>query len=149
MGDTIINDDDPQSGEVKVINYKNKQIIYQNFSNCSCEQCHKIMEEGRKIFKALPGKIGLGLLNVNNTKYDTSVVEDMKKYSVDNKPYSKKCAIVGLDGLKKIILQTIIAFSGRNFALFDDIEEAKEYLIKDQPIRSLNGKINLFLILTC
>lgn len=125
------NNDYPPSGEVKVIDYKGKQIIFQNFSNCSPQQCHKIMEEGRKFFKALPPKSGLGLLDVTGTKYDTGTVEDMKQYSIDNKPYSNKCAIVGLDGLKKIILQAIITFSGRNFALFNDIESAKEYLVKD------------------
>lgn len=128
----IINNNDPKSGEIKIVNYKGKKIIYQNFSNCSSSQCIAMMEDGKKIFSQQPLGSTLGLVDVTNTNYDTNAVQAMKNYVKANKPFAKKSAVVGVDGLKKILFQGILRFSGRtDIYLADSVEQAKEILIKD------------------
>ena len=41
----------------------------------------------------------------------------------------KAAAVVGIKGLQKIVLDSVSFFSDREFATFDNMDEAKEYLI--------------------
>lgn len=129
--DTIIDNTEPKSGELKFINYKGKKIFYQNFTNCSLEQSHKGLAEGRKLFSSQPLGSVLSLLDVSGADFDITLVDDLKKYANDNKPYVKRSVVVGIEGLKKVVLQGVIAFTGRNFELFDDVKSAREALVKD------------------
>jgi len=49
----------------------------------------------------------------------------------DNEPNIKKSVIVGISGLQRMVLQTVSAYSRREFKLFDDLDQPKDYLIAD------------------
>ena len=53
----------------------------------------------------------------------------MKQFSAHNKPYVKAAAVVGITGLKKIIFGAVMAFSRRNLESFEDMEQAKRWLV--------------------
>jgi hypothetical protein len=43
----------------------------------------------------------------------------------------KAAAVVGITGLKKIIFGAVMAFSKRNLASFDNVEQAKRWLVEN------------------
>jgi hypothetical protein len=65
---------------------------------------------------------------VTNARYDRDVSTALKEYTNSNKPFVKAAAVVGVTGMKEIILNAIILFTRRNFSIFKQIEEAKEWL---------------------
>jgi hypothetical protein len=51
------------------------------------------------------------------------------KTSFPANPDVKAAAIVGVEGVKKIILNAVMLFSKRKFHTFDNIESAKNWLV--------------------
>jgi len=45
-----------------------------------------------------------------------------------NKPYVVAAAVVGVTGLKQIIYNAVMKFSGRKLTAFDSLAEAKDWL---------------------
>jgi hypothetical protein len=54
----------------------------------------------------------------------------MKEFSKSVTPHMKASAAVGVTGIKKIILQSLIMLAGRDIKLFNTREEALEWLSK-------------------
>ena len=53
----------------------------------------------------------------------------MKEFVHANKPHVRAAAVVGIDGLKKIVYEAVMRFSGRNVPVFPDLETAKDWLV--------------------
>lgn len=112
------------------IDHKGKKIILEDLHDRATSEILEIIKENKKIIRIQPKGSLLELVDVRGSGFDMKVIEAMKEYAAGNAPYSKKCAVVGVDGLKKVVIQGIIAFSGRQFSLFDDMESAKDWLVE-------------------
>jgi hypothetical protein len=53
----------------------------------------------------------------------------MKDFTTHNKPYVKAAAIIGISGIKKIIFEAVMMFSRRKIHIFNDMTEAKDWLV--------------------
>jgi hypothetical protein len=115
---------------IQIIDYKGKEIIYLDFSDCNVNEVFEIIEMAKKIIRAQPLNSVLTLTNVSGTKYNREVIQVMKEFANDNKPFVKAGAVVGIDGLKKVVYDAITRFSERNLPAFDDNEKAKDWLIR-------------------
>lgn len=60
--------------------------------------------------------------------FDTDITEAFKRFTAGNKPYVKAGAVVGVSGLKKIVYNAVMKFTGRDIIALDDLEMAKDYL---------------------
>lgn len=129
--DTQINNPSEKGGWTRIIEHKGKKIILQNARNCSVSEGLKVMDEGRAIIRSQEPKSVLSLVDVRGADFNQSTAESLKEYAKGNGQYTKKSAAVGISGLKKIIFKAMIKFSGRDIKLLDDLEEAKEYLVKE------------------
>lgn len=65
---------------------------------------------------------------MTDSRFSSEVTQAMKEYMAGNKPYVVATASVGISGLKKIINEAAMKFSGRVFKVFDTIEQAKDWL---------------------
>lgn len=63
-----------------------------------------------------------------NSFFDTETVDILKEFTASNKPYVKASAVVGIKGLKKMMLDLVSKFSGRTFKQCDTREEAAKWL---------------------
>jgi len=115
---------------IQVIDYKGKEIIYLDFSDCNINEVFEIIEMAKKIIRVQPLNSVLTLTNVSGTKYNREVIQAMKEFANDNKPFVKAGAVIGIDGLKRIVYDAITRFSERNLPAFDDNEKAKDWLIR-------------------
>jgi len=73
----------------------------------------------------------LTIANIRDVKFDSETKTIMADWMEYNKPYVKFGAIIGFDGIKKIMVNAIFKLSGRkNMAFISTKEQAIEFLLK-------------------
>ena len=73
----------------------------------------------------------LVLTDVRDTVLSSEVMDFAKESSARTKKYIRKEAIIGVAGIRQVLLAAVSRFSGRQFAAFDDIEAAKDWLVSE------------------
>jgi hypothetical protein len=122
--------DEEKVKRIQVIDYKGKEIIYLDFSDCNVNEVFEIIEIAKKIIRVQPLNSVLTLTNVSGTKYNREIIQAMKEFANGNKPFVKAGAVIGIDGLKRVVYDAITRFSERNLPAFDDNKKAKDWLIR-------------------
>ena len=87
-----------------------------------------VADEGRKICMQQPEHSLLSVTYVKGTHFNSEVGEAMKRLAADTEPHSKKAVVAGVEGLQKVIFSAVQKFSGRQFELYDTLEEALDAL---------------------
>jgi hypothetical protein len=118
---------------VSFIEYKNQKILKLDFSSCDPQEVLAVIRDAAGLIRSQPEKSLLTLTRTEGATFDSDVIKAMKEFTKGNEPYVRAAAIVGIRGLQRIILDAVSLFSKREFGLFDDEEQAKEYLIKKVP----------------
>ena len=119
------------SDRVKFIKHNGKEILLLDFSGCSAIEVLPVIEESKKAIRTRPEGSVLTLTNVTDMRFNEDVASRMKEFTAHNKPYVRTAAVVGVAGIKKIIFGAVEMFSRRKLHVFDNINEAKEWLVKD------------------
>ena len=114
---------------VEFIKHNGKEILFLDFSNCKPGDVFVIIEEAKRTIRTRPENTVLTLTDVTNMRFDEQVSEQMKSFTAHNKPYVKAAAVVGVEGIKKIVLNAVMLFSKRKFHTFDNRESAKAWLV--------------------
>jgi len=114
---------------IKFIHHKGAEILLLDFSDCKADDVHPLVEQAKSVIASRPHRSLLTLANVTNTRFDDSVNQRMKDFTLHNKPYVRAAAVVGVTGIKKIIFEAILLFSQRNMQSFDTVERARDWLI--------------------
>ena len=116
--------------EAKFITHKEKQILYLNVQDVqSVDESLLRFDDARDIIILQPEKSVLLLTDVRDAHYNREATNHLKEVSTQISPYVKASAAVGVSGIKRIILQSLIRISGRQIKMFDDIEDAKDWLV--------------------
>ncbi|MBI4726562.1 hypothetical protein HY768_04970 [candidate division TA06 bacterium] len=68
------------------------------------------------------------MTDVTRAHYTTQTVDTMKEFSQAVTPYVLASAAVGVSGIKRIVLQSLVRLSGRDIRMFDDREQALDWL---------------------
>ena len=118
-----------ETERVKFIRHQEKDILFLDFSNTAADEVLKIIEDAKRVIGTKPKNSLLTLTDVTNARFSEEVGNGMKQFTAYNKPYVKAAAVVGIAGLKKVIFGAVMAFSKRNIETFDDVEQAKRWLI--------------------
>ncbi|HTP58010.1 MAG TPA: methyl-accepting chemotaxis protein, partial [Spirochaetia bacterium] len=113
---------------VRFITHEGQQILYVDFSNGSIQDMHHVIEESAQIIRKQPMKSLLLLANVERQAFNPTAAMEMQRYAQANEPHIFAAAVIGLDGLKKIVYETIRKASGQNMTAFSSFEEAKAWL---------------------
>ena len=95
-------------------------------------------EEGKKLAREVEVFIDnlkeydlLQLVDVRNSYADLQAVAELKRLAKKIMPHVKKSAVIGVKRIQKVILETVNLFSGIKTKAFDNVEEAKDWLIED------------------
>jgi len=113
----------------RFIEYKNTQIFFIDFSGCPVEEVLQVIEAAVPRIRSRPEKSVLTLTYTDGGKFDSRVIGSLKEFTKGNEPYVKAAAVVGIKGLQKVVLDAVSIFSDREFSTFDDVDQAKEYLL--------------------
>ena len=120
-----------QQNKTGEYDYNGRKIIFLDLHGVQPEGIKSRVELAKTlIFASQPNSVLL-LTDFRDMRYDRERTDYAKQVSIDIKPFVKKSALLGIEGLKKIIMQSLMVFSGRtNMKPFADVKDALEWLIK-------------------
>lgn len=114
---------------VSYISHKNRKILHVDFKDMKeKEKVLQNLEEMVKHYKSATEEIYL-LFDVRGCFTDPEVMDKLKNYGKNVfKGKSKKRAVLGVSGIKGLLLKAYSLFTNTDVATFEDFEEAKDYL---------------------
>jgi len=113
------------------IEHKNRKIYYIDFTNSSVVSINNTVEKAKADIASQPEGTVLTMTNVRDAHISQELSNLMVDLTRHNKPYVKAGAVLGVTGIKNITFNTVLESSGRrNLHLFDSMDEAKDWLIK-------------------
>jgi len=109
-----------------------KQIIYIDFSGLqSNEEISALIATAGPIIRKYPPKSVYTITNFDHLHFNKDSKELVTPYTEANKPHVIAGVIIGIDGLKKIMANTIFSVSGRSdLTIKASKEEAIEHLLR-------------------
>lgn len=118
--------------EFKTISYRDKNILHVDLVNGTVDDLKRIITELTPIVRTSPLKSVMMFMNIKGMDLDMSAADMTKKFASGNVPFMKKSAIVGAEGFKMVIFNSVLILTGRkNIKCFDNEEVAKNWLIED------------------
>ncbi len=111
-----------------------RNFVYIDFSNTVSENdFNVIIEQAKKTISKNAEKSVYTITNMENVRFDSNIKDIFIKYVEFNKPYVKYGAAVGMNGIKKKMMEEILKLGKRqNFHYFFTKEEAVKWLLQ-QP----------------
>jgi len=111
-----------------------KNIIYIDFSNTVTDNdFNVIIEQVKQVMPKYAEKSVCTITNMENVRFDSYIKDIFLKYVEFNKPYVKYGVAIGMDGIKKKMIEGILKLGGRsNFHFCFTKEEAVKWLCQ-QP----------------
>jgi len=119
------------SSHANWINYKDKEIIYINYSGMLDDELRDAIQEANEFIKSVEINDNLILVDVRNSSSSEKLtVESLKESAKIFKKYSKKVAVIGVTPAQQVILTFVNMFSGLGIKPFEDEEDAKNWLVE-------------------
>lgn len=111
------------------IQHKGERILILDGSSCTVEDAPAHLAKAREIIRSQPEKSVYTLTDLTNARFIDKIAADMKETIAGNRPYVYAAAMVGVTGLKQILLNSVLKLTGRKLALFNTVEQAKDWLV--------------------
>jgi len=71
--------------------------------------------------------------NIRDVKFDSETKKIVAEWMEHNKPYVKRGAVIGFDGIKRMLVNAIFKMGGRkNMMFFPNREQAVDWLLKQE-----------------
>ena len=113
------------------VDYKGKKVLFNDYTGLTTSDIvFLVMENKRRYDKDTKSDLLL-LVDVTDCPFDHTVISAMEDIAKAIKPRIKKSAVLGVTGLKAIVLKTINRVSDLKIVPFNSREEALEWLIKE------------------
>lgn len=111
--------------------YKDKEILIVDYSDCSGDDLIRIFEQARQL--ALTEKKQYLVLTIfsNNTYVSPGFIRHIENEILTVDEFIDKQVIVGLSQIQEWILKGINLWYKRQIYAFNSIDEALEFLVKD------------------
>jgi len=113
--------------KIQFIEHKGKKILNLDFSG-GPELALKTIQKAGEVVSSQPKKSLRTLIDVSDVSWNAESVKALKNLAKNDEPYVMASAVVGVTGLKKVLLSAVKRFSGREFMLFDDVPTALDWL---------------------
>jgi replicative superfamily II helicase len=117
----------------KWITHKGERIFFTDLSGLGRHPDafrEELMEAETEARQQPEGSL-LVLTDVRDTVLSSEVMDFAKESSARMAKYIRKEAIIGVAGIRQVLLDAVSRFSGQQFAAFDDIEAAKDWLVSE------------------
>ncbi len=112
------------------IEHKRKKILFIDFSNTNAEGVNEAIAEAKPIIAGEAPQSVLCLVETHGTPFALDIGQAIKQFTQHNKPFMKMTAIVGVDGLQQVLLNSAIVFSRRkNLVVRESREKALDFLV--------------------
>lgn len=118
---------------MELITHEGRTILYFDYRGLDDSGVIKKIGENEKAIVEHVGKGFNGLLRLTDIRglyASEEVFQAFKDAAVRLRPHFKASAVVGITGAKKVLLDVINRVTGIGVRPFDDIEQAKDWLVK-------------------
>ncbi|MBI4979278.1 MAG: hypothetical protein HZC28_17485 [Spirochaetes bacterium] len=112
------------------IDHKGKKIIYIKYGGLTQPQMLDQIREATKMIVESGSNENLSLTDMTDTHIFDEFMELAKIEGAKSLPLTKKAAIVGVVGVKRILLNAVNMVSPKARKPFDTIEQAKDWLVE-------------------
>jgi hypothetical protein len=116
---------------IEQFEYEGKKFIYYDLSNLKNNaQFREFVEYAKKTVQKYPGDHSLfSITNIEGVVYDTETKAIMIDWISFNRPYIRQGAVIGIDGIKRIMVHAILELGDRNnMKFFRARDEAVKWL---------------------
>lgn len=111
------------------ISHEGRRILEIDFSGADPDEMIAVMEEAEEMIEGETKNSVYTLTLTEDAHFDTEAVERLKEFTDHNKPWVDRSAVVGISGLQKVVLQAVKTFSGRDFEVFEEVDDALDWLV--------------------
>ena len=121
--------DDIIEKRVKWINYKEKEILLDDYTGLQGEELVETIEVLTNHLMDSGKKEILLLIDLNNSYTNKEVVNAFTEAGKRVRPVVKRTAVLGITGVKKVLLNVVNKLSSIDANPFSTEEDAKEWLV--------------------
>jgi hypothetical protein len=115
---------------VEWITYKGKRILLIDYSGMTAPQQLEQIRKAAQMLVDTTATDNLTLTDVSNTRVAQEFIDLAKEVGKISAPITKKAAIIGISGIRKILLRAVNTVSGNPRVPFDTVDEAKDWLVQ-------------------
>jgi hypothetical protein len=115
-------------GRVTSIPYLGKQILQIDFNGCVPGKYAPIIQEAMSALARQPRGSVLALTLLQNVRFDPGTAIEMERFARQAQPFLRANALVGIEGLKKVVFMGVKPLYRTPVELFDALEPAKQWL---------------------
>ena len=117
---------------IQKFTHEGKNFIYLDFSELNAsDELLSLIEEIKPVIAQYPEKSLYTISNFEGIKLDSLPKQVVADYMKHNAPYVRYGAIIGMDGVKRLFVNTLMKMSGRkNIYIAFSKEQAIEWLLK-------------------
>jgi hypothetical protein len=119
--------DDP----IRFIEHNGKQILLLDFSHADAHEMLLLLEELRVLVAQHPRGSLVTLSDTTGATVDHAVATKIKEVLTLDRPFVKKTAWVGTEGIPHAFMEAFHTFSQREIVTFKTREEAMDWLVEE------------------
>jgi len=113
---------------VRFIEHRGKQILLADFSHANAHEMLLLLEYVRTVVAQHPHESVVTLADYTGCTVDHTVATKLKEVLTLDRPFVKKTAWVGAEGIPHAFMENFQNFSQREIMTFKTREEAMEWL---------------------
>jgi hypothetical protein len=107
------------------------RVMVVDFSGCEPGTFAAVVQEAQQAICRQPLRSARVVSVFQDVRFDMGTVREMQQYASTVMPHLMRCALVGIDGVKKVVFGGIKPLFTIPVELFGDIESAKDWLAQD------------------
>jgi hypothetical protein len=112
------------------ITHKGKQILFMKFGGLSKEEQLDLIKKCTQIIVDTKRTDNLTMFDVSNMFASEEFMAMTRENSKITTPFVKRSAVIGVEGVKKVLLNALNAVQKKPRVAFSNIEQAKDWLVE-------------------
>jgi hypothetical protein len=116
---------------IRFIDHQGQRILLVDLSHCPINQLEKLIRSVPDYITIQPLASVLVLTDFTGAAFDRDAIRAVKETAVFDKPFVKKSALVGMEGLPASFYEELQSFSRRDMTIFKNRDAALAWLVGD------------------
>jgi hypothetical protein len=116
---------------IRLINHLGKKILLVDLSNCPVNQVEEVVRKVPDYITVQPLRSVLVLTHFTGATFDRDAIRAIKETAVFDKPFVKKSALLGIEGMSASFYEELKSFSRRDMTIFKTRDAALGWLTAD------------------